>query len=713
VQTRRQFLRNALATGAVMSVAPGWVLFRAGDRWALAAIAGGSLDPTVIAKYVTPLIIPPAMPQSANSNSRGGAQIDYYEIAVRQFEQQILPEPLPPTTVWSYGSVNHPETFNYPSFTIEARWRTPVRVKWVNDLVDDSGAYLPHLLPVDQTLHWANPPGGPGGTDMRGTNPQPYLGPVPIVTHLHGSEGVGDESDGYAEAWYLPAADNVPAGYASGGTWYDFFKTKSEKRFGQTWEPGTAVVQYPNAQQAATLWYHDHTLGMTRVNVYAGPAGFYLMRGGPGDVVRNRKGGGHASLPGPAPAIGDPAGTKYYEIPLAIQDRSFDDDGSLFYPSTRAFFEGLDPEQLQIPFIPEEACDGEPSDVSPIWNPEFFGNTMVVNGRTWPYLEVEPRRYRFRILNGCNSRFLFLALDNGQPFWQIGAEGGFLPAPIQVDRLLLGPAERADVIVDFTGFAVGSEIVLTNLAPDEPFGGGEPGVDFEPADPDTTGQVMKFVLVPSTGPDASTPPADLVLPVVTAIGSTKVTRKLSLNEQDSATVRVLSDEEGNWLTPVVLACDDTEAVPFGPTEARLGILDQDDNPVSSSWADAITEHPRVGRPELWELYNFTADAHPIHIHEIQFRVLDRQSLASNEEGMATAPAVLVGEARPPEPWEAGFKDTVIAYPGEVTRLKVRFTVGGLYVWHCHIVEHEDNEMMRPLFIGSTRGYPSDLIIAGS
>jgi FtsP/CotA-like multicopper oxidase with cupredoxin domain len=587
-----------------------------------------------------------------------------------------------------------------------------VRVKWVNDLVDNDGGYLPHLLPVDQTLHWANPPGGAGGTDMRGTDPEPYLGPVPIVTHLHGSEGVGDESDGYAEAWYLPAADNIPAGYASGGTWRDFFRAKSEEKFGETWEPGTAVFQYPNAQRAATLWYHDHTLGMTRLNVYAGPAGFYLMRGGPGDVVIDRRNGGRAFLPGPAPALGDPAGMKYYEIPLAIQDRAFNDDGSLFYPSTRSFFEGLEPGDLQIPFIPDEACDGEPSDVSPIWNPEFFGNTMVVNGRTWPYLEVEPRRYRFRILNGCNSRFLILAMDNGQAFWQLGADGGFLPEAIELDQVVLGPAERADVIVDFTGLAVGSEIVLTNHAPDEPFGGGEPGVDFEPSDPDSTGAVMKFVVVPSTGPDASTPPGDLRLPVVTPIGSAKITRELSLNEQDSATVRVLADEEGNWVTPVVLDCDDPEAVPFGPTEARLGIMDEDDNPVSKKWEDPITEHPSIGRPEVWELYNFTADAHPIHIHEIQFQVLDRQSLATDEEGMAMVPAVLVDDSRRPEPWETGFKDTVIAYPGEVTRLKARFTIAGLYVWHCHIVEHEDNEMMRPYFIGNTRGYPPDLVIAG-
>jgi bilirubin oxidase len=152
------------------------------------------------------------------------------------------------------------------------------------------------------------------------------------------------------------------------------------------WEPGTAVFQYPNQQRPTALWYHDHVLGMTRLNVYAGPAGFYLLRGGNQDLPAG-------VLPGPAPALNDAPGTKHYEIPLAIQDRTFNTDGSLFYPDNRAFFEGLPKEDLQIPFHPDPACDGETSDVAPIWNPEFFGNTILVNGRTWPYLEVEQRRY--------------------------------------------------------------------------------------------------------------------------------------------------------------------------------------------------------------------------------------------------------------------------------------------------------------------------------
>jgi len=586
---------------------------------------------------------------------------------VREFPQQILPAGMPMTTVWSYGSATHPGTFNYPAFTIEAKWNRPVRVKWINDLVDPAtGNFLPHLLPVDQTLHWANPPGGEAGKDTRGTDPTPYLGPVPIVTHVHGAH-VGPESDGYPEAWWLPNANNIPAGYATEGTRYDQYDPTNT-------EPGTAVFQYPNDQDAATLWYHDHTLGMTRVNVYAGPAGFYLLRGGPTDAPAG-------VLPGPAPAHGDPPGMQYYEIPIVIQDRSFYEDGSLFYPEDRAFFEGLLPDQLQIPFIPEDAFGG-PSDVSAIWNPELFGNTMVVNGTTWPMLEVEPRRYRFRFLNGCNSRFLILenvtAPPNTAPtFWQIGADGGFLPAPVELNSLLIGPAERADVIVDFTGLAVGTEIYLINEGPDEPYGGGVPGVDFDPADPATTGQVMKFVVVPLASVDTSVPPAMLTLPAIPPLGPATNTRQVSLNEEESATVLVVVDDDGN----VVFDPDDPEAEPFGPIAAKLGTLNPDGTGNPLLWMDPITEDPILGSTEIWEIHNLTMDAHPIHLHLVQFEVLDRTPFG--------------GATMPPEVWETGFKDTVIAYPGEVTRVKAMFDWLGLYVWHCHIIEHEDNEMMRP------------------
>jgi FtsP/CotA-like multicopper oxidase with cupredoxin domain len=662
---RRRFLQYTAAGGAAL-----FVPIRLGSRAALTQVPGGMLPPGSIPKYLTPLVIPPAMPLTARIPRRE-RPVEYYEIAVRQFQQHILPQDMGlPTTVWSYGSVNHPGTFNYPAFTIEARWRAPVRVKWMNQLLDANGNYLPHLLPIDQTLHWANPPGGPGGTDTEALIPTRYTGPVPIVTHLHGGHS-RQESDGFAEAWFLPAANNIPPGYATEGSHYAMFKAEAEALYGQPWTPGSAVFQYDNDQAAATLWYHDHSLGMTRSNVYAGPAGFYLLRGGPGDAVTG-------VLPGPAPALGDPPGMRYYEIPIAIQDRSFNADGSLFYPDNRAFFEGLTIDQLQIPFIPDRACRGRASDISPIFNPEFFGNTIVVNGKTWPFLEVEQRRYRFRFLNGCNSRFLILEMSNGLPFWQIGAEGGFVPAPVQLDRLLLGLAERADVIVDFTNVSVGTEIILMNLGPDEPFGGGVPSVDFEPADPGTTGQVMQFRVVPAISPDTSTPPNQLVLPAIPPLPAVTRFRQVSLNEKDSQTVRVSTDAAGN----VVLDCG--RGTLFGPRFALLGTVAGGAG-LPLRWDDPITENPAVGATEVWEMYNFTADAHPIHIHEILFQVLERQPFG--------------GPARGPETWETGRKDTVIAYPGEITRVKATFDRAGLFVWHCHIVEHEDHEMMRPYRIG--------------
>ncbi|MGZ5316605.1 MAG: hypothetical protein ACXW0S_12010, partial [Solirubrobacterales bacterium] len=300
---------------------------------ALAQIPGGTLDPDAVPKFQTPMLIPPVMPRAGTIKLKGGKPADYYEISMRQFAQQILPSGLPTTTVWGYGAKSAQSKrglliHNAPSLTIEASVNRPVRVKWINELVDDNGDFLPHLLPVDPTLHWANPP-GPRDTRPRFTEtPGPYTGPVPIVTHVHGAVGVADDSDGYAEAWYLPDANDL-AGFATEGTWYEFFAGKAAANYGVTWGPGFATFQYPNENRASTVWYHDHALGMTRLNVYAGPAGFYLVRGGPaGDkAVLDSRTGVTASLPGPAPREGDkfPPNKPYREIPIAIQDRSFNE----------------------------------------------------------------------------------------------------------------------------------------------------------------------------------------------------------------------------------------------------------------------------------------------------------------------------------------------------------------------------------------------------
>jgi FtsP/CotA-like multicopper oxidase with cupredoxin domain len=617
------------------------------------------LDPLTIPKYQTPLIIPPEMPKTTTNST-----VDYYEIAVREFQQQVLPAGMPMTTVWSYGSETTTGTYNYPAFTIEATANKTTKVKWINGLVDANGNYLPHLLPVDQTLHWANPPGGIAGRDTHGTNGSAYMGPVPAVIHVHGAHTT-QESDGYPEAWYLPAANNIPAGYAATGTYYDIFKASSP--VGTEWTTGSSVFEYPNDQRATTLWYHDHSLGMTRTNVYTGPAGFYLLRGGTDDLNLG------FNRPSETLNVGVNPAEPITEIPIAIQDRSFNTDGSLFYPDSRAFFDGF-----TGPYVPDPA-----SDIAPIWNPEFFGNTMVVNGDTWPFLEVEQRQYRLRLLNGAQSRFLILQMNNSMTFTQIGTEGGFIAAPVQLSQLLIGPAERADVILDFTNIPAGTSITMQNIGPDDPFGGGvpcpigqdpvtNPGCgDFAPANAATTGQVMEFRIVAPTTPDTSVPASSIVLPPIVDYGTAAVTRQISLNEEVSA------------LLPGV-----------GPKAALLGTVTTDGMGmpigVPLMWMDAITENVQQGDTEIWEIYDFTMDAHPIHIHQVQFQVINREIF----DPMVGTPGTII----PAESWESGFKDTVIVYPGQLTRVKARFDYSGLFVWHCHILEHEDNEMMRPYMV---------------
>jgi FtsP/CotA-like multicopper oxidase with cupredoxin domain len=670
----RQYLKTGIALGAVT------ILYAAsGLNAAAAPLPGGTLNPLSIPKYVDPLPIPGVMPQAPGAP----AGTDYYEIAVRQFQQQVLSTGLPATTVWSYGAVNDPATFHYPAFTIEATVNKPARVKWMNQLVKDPVAcaasptpatdaacnFLPHLLDVDRTLHWANPENlmcmgsMANATDCR-PDPmngpilqQPYKGPVPMVAHLHGSH-VDPDSDGYPSAWFLPAANNIPATYTTRGINF-------EQTPGAPLVDGAALYQYRNDQRATTLWYHDHSLGMTRNNVYAGPAGFYLLRGGADDLPSEPATGG---LPGGA-----------YEIPIVIQDRSFNADGSLFYASTRAFFDGYAGPYVGDPNV------NTPSDIAPIWNPEFFGNTMVVNGKTWPYLNVEQRKYRFRFLNGSDSRFLILRFntpDNKLPFNQIGTEGGFLPGKVVLNQLLIGPAERADVVVDFSKMPAGTTITLLNVGPDSPFGG-LPIPTAAKSDPATTGQVMQFRVTVRTAADTSVvPPLPALTPI--AISPTTPSRKVSLNELESALVCV---DGANVYVPGVTppACS-RGSVPIAPLEARLGTVDANGLGVPLPFMAPSTENPTLNSTEIWEIHNFTVDAHPIHIHQVMFQVVDRTPMGQVIGGKKT---------RPPERWETGFKDTVTALPGEITRIKAKFDILGLYVWHCHILSHEDNEMMRP------------------
>ena len=710
-----------------------------------AAVPGGSLDPTTIPKYTTPLVIPPVLYDD------GGAPMTV-QVELREITQQVLPAGYPSTPLWAYGDPNDGTSFNNPAFTIEVTKDTATTVKWINGLAgkthiirDSAGAPL-----IDQTLHWAAPNrdclDGVPRTDCRGASAQPYLGPVPMVTHVHGAH-VAPDSDGYPEAWWLPAGVD-PVLYETAGTFFSDSTYRDADPTNDTpRNAGYALYEYSNDQPTTTLWYHDHSLGMTRLNVYAAGAGFWLIR----DAEDKETGLVSGTLPGPAPQAGedpnnDPAvRAAIREIPIAIQPKSFNSDGTQFYPANRAFFEGLgtgatfaDNTGVSIAFLPQAA-----SDIAPVWNPEAFFNTMVVNGRTWPVLEVAPERYRFRLLNAADSRFMNLALINlgvdgagpttELPIYQIGSEQGLLPQVVRIETgfatplpgdgtdvpdltrvpgtfadqaLLIAPAERADVVVDFSGLADGTVVRMINTAPDAPFGG-FPDV---PADPGTTGQVMQFVVssaLANGSGDPSTPAASLQLDPnpggVPKLGAPALTRDLALLEEESVQVCVSINAITGAITQIDLSkgmgkakgtgkpknflkqCAKAGGLPFAPKAAVLGVAGAAGGQ-PQLWDDPIAQNPALGSTEEWELWNWSVDAHPIHLHLVKFEVVNRE--------------VIGGAVRAPEPWEAGWKDTVIAYPGEVTRVKALFDIPGLYVWHCHILSHEDNEMMVPYCVGT-------------
>jgi spore coat protein A, manganese oxidase len=630
--TRRQALR-AGATVAVAGAAIEFPLWLEG-RSANAA----QLDPTTIPQFGTQLYILPAMPVSVVSS-----KIDGYVLAARPFKQQILPKGFPSTPVFGFGATSDQGSFHAPAHTIEATVNRQTRVIWANQLVNPAGHYVPHILPVDPTLHWANPAGGTTDRDSAPvftSTPGPYTGPVPIVVHMHGAH-VYEDSDGYPEAWFLPRAGNIPRGYATSGSRYAQYKAEALHRFGVTWEPGMAQYEYGNDQRATSLWFHDHSLGMTRLNVRAGLLGLYILRGGSSDLKAG-------ILPGPAPRRGDKAGTRYYEIPLVIQDPSFTTNGAQYLPSVNTFSPG--------PYIPK-------TDIPPIWNDLYYGSTLTVNGNTWPNLNVEPRRYRFRVLNGCAVRPLTLKVvsslkaappaSSALPIWVIGSDGGFLPGPVELSGktgLPVLPAERYDIIVDFTDVKPGRHLYLTNEGAAATVG--------------TTGTVMRFTVVPLKSRDTSVPPRHLTLPSFSHPSGGSTTRRVSFSEQ------VSSFQLGSI------------------SQYLCGTVDDNGINTTLSWSDPVTEKPAYGSTETWEVWNFSPEgapsvSHVFHMHLVQFQVINREPIGG-------------GTISGPSPWETGPKDSCNAPTGYVTRVRAHFDHRGTFVWHCHFLDHEDNAMMRPL-----------------
>lgn len=488
------------------------------------------INPTSLARFVDPLPIPSvarAAEQRADP-ANPGHTLPCYRIEMRACKVRLHRD-IPTTPVWGYNG-------QFPGPSIEARRGEPLLVEWVNALPSQ------HFLPIDHTLHGAEK----DKPDVR------------AITHVHGAR-VPAKADGFPDDWYTPGH--------------------------------SVLYRYPNGQDAATLWYHDHAMGITRLNIYAGLFGAYIVR----DAEEQ--------------ALHLPSGD--YDMPLILCDRLVAQDGQLYYPVS------------DDPHAP--------------WVMQCLGNLVLCNGKVFPYLDVEPRRYRFRLINVANTRFFDLSLSHDQAMQQIASDQGLLPAPLERARIELYPAERADVVIDFAGFA-GKSVQLRH---------------------ESQG-IVEFRVRAQSSRDTSALPA--TLRPVTRIDPATAARDriLTLNEID--------DANGN---------------------AMQMLLD------GKRWSDPITENPRQNSIETWSFVNLTGDAHPIHVHLVRFQVIDRRPFdlfAWN----AHRKLVFTGPAVPPEPQELGWKDTVRADSGMVTRIAMRFDgEPGRYVWHCHFLEHEDNEMMRP------------------
>jgi spore coat protein A len=489
-----------------------------------------TLDAGKLKRFVDPLpIIEIARPAGARPDPANPAEkLSFYRMVMSEFESRVHRD-LGPTRMWGFNELS-------PGPVIETRGGKGVLVEWANQLPKS------HLFTIDHNL-------------MGAERDKPD---VRSVVHLHGAKAP-PESDGYPESWFV-------AGKSS-------------------------VCHYPNRQDACMLWYHDHAMGINRLNIYAGLLGLYILR----DETED--------------ALGLPQGE--HEIPLVLCDRKFTVDGQLAY------------------------------DVSPIpdapWNPEFYGNCTLVNGKLYPYLEVQPALYRFRVLNGSNAQFFNLSLSTGEPIAQIGTDQGLLPEPVPAKIVSLAPGERADLAVDFSGLS-GQQVTL-KIGPVE--------------------EIMQFRVVRGSTQGGRLPEK---LRAVAAIPESAAvrTRLLTLNEYKSP--------KGESMTML------------------LG---------GARWGMPVTETPALDTAEIWSLINLTEDVHPIHLHLVRFQVLDRRSFDQLHYFMK-GELKFIGPALPPDPGEAGWKDTVRAHPQMVTRIIARFEgYAGRYVWHCHILEHEDNEMMRP------------------
>jgi len=672
---------------------------------------GLPLAPGSLPKYVDRL------PTLDVIDARSGPRWSVYEI--QAMPTKVIPSsgmaaavaaaghtyPTDGTTFWSYRTAGTTsavkglgDTYLGPAFVVQKS--NPIKIRWHNKLKDSSGNPIKHPLAVDPSLHWAAVPatdnmmeGSPPGTigfpvDAAGASTFDYtLGTVPLVAHVHGGEQPPG-SDGGPDGWITPDDKKGPSWNSVGDVQIPIAPSDYVATGDHDLNP------YWNSQPAASTWYHDHALGLTRLNVYMGLASGYLVT----DPAHEPSG-----LPAGSDSFGNPM-----DMALIVQDRMFDQYGELYFPAL-----GLNPTE------------------HPFWIPEFFGDTMLVNGQVWPVLDVDPAAYRFRLFNGSNARFYELSLLNkaakkaGPAFNQIATDGGYLYRPVKLNdpalvdaklpypALTIAPGERAEIVVDFSAYA-GQSLILRNKAK-APFPMGAPATSGP------TGEVM-MVRVKQATPKPYAFPTNPLNPQLQSFATTGVPTlgtAPSTNPKPVGKVRTLTLNEYMGLG--------------GPLEVLLNL---------TKWMAPISEDPKLGATEIWKIVNTTADTHPIHLHLVQFQLVSRQAfntskyakafaavngmmpfdgMMANDSGNKAYQEVdptpyLQGPVKLADANERGWKDTVRMNPGEVTTIVARFatidpflvdptereypfpfdaTVEPGYVWHCHIVDHEDNEMMRP------------------
>jgi FtsP/CotA-like multicopper oxidase with cupredoxin domain len=684
------------------------------------------LPGALIPKFVDPL--PEAGAISVVDATSAGSP--NYNIHMREFQAQILPSSGVPlagiaanTPSWVWGYLTDADVASLdpnlprPSYlgpVVIAERGLPTSPTYLNELPYPAGN-VQALLPIDQTLDWANPYGLNCNDPNLFATPActTYTGMIPDSVHIHGGE-VAPAYDGGPDAWFTQGNAITGIGYSSN------------------------TYRYENGQEEATIWFHPHGFGITRLNVFAGLAGVY-------------------PIVDPAnPPLATMPAFPQHDIPLIIQDRSFDTTGQIFY---------------------NLASNPQPNPtVHPFWIPEFIGDAIVVNGKTWPYLNVEPRQYRFRLLNGSNARFYDLTMNLAKPnknkldktsnttlpFIAIATDDGYLVNAVSTPNVIIAPGERYEVIVDFTALPVGSQVVMMNSARTPFPGGGKPIAGV-------TDTVMQFRVVANSSGAPNT-----AIAAGTAIRPTPLQ---PINSTVVAPALPPAAPTGNIVRQLTL----NEVIgPGGPLELVVNNSKYNLNKAPDTGAPCTggticreTELPAVGDTEIWEIINITADAHPMHTHLTSFQLLDRTPFQAAQwinqyDSLLLANGVLPGEGPPntysvrnadgaiggnppinaflqlnkrtlPLPYEMGWKDTVITYPGEVTRIAVRWApqdapvvgtacdpnnpvapcvpsagdnlypfdptalINGVgYVWHCHILDHEDNEMMRTYTVNSQR-----------